>query len=96
MMQKDTSPFDYSTRKTYFNYDFLKATENTTFKADLPVNDILLNLTGNMQRYVWSMNGVPLSETDNIKIKGGVFSRNIIFTGFVFLLRPKTLPHGNI
>ena len=69
MMQKDTTSFNYDTRKTYFNYDFLKAKENTTFETDATVNDILLNLTGNMQRYVWSMNGTPLSETDKIKIK---------------------------
>ena len=74
-MQKDTSSFDYETRKTYFNYDFLKAKENTAFKDDLPVNELLLNLTGNMERYVWSMNGVPLSETDKINIKGGEVTR---------------------
>ena len=76
MMQKDTTSFNYDTRKTYFNYDFLKAKENTTYKADIPVTDLLLNLTGNMQRYVWSLNGIPLSETDKIKIKGGEVTRS--------------------
>nr|WP_237685928.1 multicopper oxidase domain-containing protein [Allomuricauda profundi] len=93
MMQKDTVSFDYSTRKTYFNYDFLKATENTTFKADLPVNDILLNLTGNMQRYVWSMNGVPLSETDKIKIKSGEVTR-ITLNNLTMMHHPMHL-HGH-
>jgi len=93
MMQKDTASFDYSTRKTYFNYDFLKAKENTTYKADLPVNDILLNLTGNMQRYVWSMNGVPLSETDNIKIKGGEVTR-ITLNNLTMMHHPMHL-HGH-
>ena len=60
MMQKDSTSFDYEERKTYFNYDFLEAKEKTEYKADLPVNEVLLNLTGNMNRYVWSMNGVPL------------------------------------
>lgn len=91
--QKDTAFFDYSTRKTYFNYDFLKAKENTTYKADLPVNDILLNLTGNMQRYVWSMNGVPLSETDNIKIKGGEVTR-ITLNNLTMMHHPMHL-HGH-
>jgi CopA family copper-resistance protein len=93
MMQKDTASFDYNTRKTYFNYDFLKAKENTTYKADLPVNDILLNLTGNMQRYVWSMNGVPLSETDNIKIKGGEVTR-ITLNNLTMMHHPMHL-HGH-
>lgn len=92
-MQKDTSSFDYDTRKTYFNYDFLKAKENTNYKADLPVNDILLNLTGNMQRYVWSMNGVPLSETDKIKIKGGEVTR-ITLNNLTMMHHPMHL-HGH-
>ena len=28
-----------------------------------------------MNRYVWSLNGIPLSEADNIKIKGGEITR---------------------
>jgi len=92
-MKKDSSVFDYSTRKTYFNYDFLKAKEKTTYKADIPVNDILLNLTGNMQRYVWSMNGVPLSETDNIKIKGGEVTR-ITLNNITMMHHPMHL-HGH-
>ena len=93
MMQKDTSAFDYDTRKTYFNYDFLKAKESTTYNADLPVNDILLNLTGNMQRYIWSMNGVPLSETDKIKIKGGEVTR-ITLNNLTMMHHPMHL-HGH-
>lgn len=72
----DTSdPFDYTTRKSYFNYDFLKARENTVFEDSIPVNDLLLNLTGNMNRYVWSINGIPLSETDKIRIPSGQATR---------------------
>ncbi|WJJ96274.1 multicopper oxidase domain-containing protein [Algibacter luteus] len=93
MMPKDSSSFDYNTRKTYFNYDFLKAKENTTYKKDLPVNDLLLNLTGNMQRYVWSINGVPLSETDKIKIKGGEVTR-ITLNNLTMMHHPMHL-HGH-
>ncbi|WP_318345696.1 multicopper oxidase domain-containing protein [Flagellimonas baculiformis] len=92
-MQKDTSAFDYDTRKTYFNYDFLKAKESTTYNANLPVNEILLNLTGNMQRYIWSMNGVPLSETDKIKIKGGEVTR-ITLNNLTMMHHPMHL-HGH-
>jgi hypothetical protein len=92
-MQEDNSPFDYNTRKTYFNYDFLKAKENTTYKSDIPVNEILLNLTGNMQRYVWSINGVPLSETDKIKIKAGEITR-ITLNNLTMMHHPMHL-HGH-
>jgi len=93
MMQKDTTSFNYDTRKTYFNYDFLKAKENTTYKADMPVTDLLLNLTGNMQRYVWSLNGIPLSETDKIKIKGGEVTR-ITLNNLTMMHHPMHL-HGH-
>ncbi len=93
MLQKDSRSFDYNARKTYFNYDFLKAKENTTYKEDLPVNDLLLNLTGNMQRYVWSINGVPLSETDKIKIKGGEVTR-ITLNNLTMMHHPMHL-HGH-
>ncbi|PHR50079.1 MAG: copper oxidase [Fluviicola sp.] len=92
-MKEDSSVFDYSTRKTYFNYDFLKAKENTTYKANIPVTDLLLNLTGNMQRYVWSMNGVPLSETDKIKIKGEEVTR-ITLNNLTMMHHPMHL-HGH-
>ncbi|OEK03039.1 copper oxidase [Roseivirga sp. 4D4] len=93
LMQKDSTDFDYSTRKTYFNYDFLKAQASTSFKAGLPVNEILLNLSGNMQRYVWSTNGVPLSETDKIKISGGEVTR-ITLNNLTMMHHPMHL-HGH-
>ncbi|MGB5821141.1 MAG: multicopper oxidase domain-containing protein, partial [Saonia sp.] len=93
MMQKDSTSFGYEERKTYFNYDFLEAKEKTEFKADLPVNELLLNLTGNMNRYVWSMNGVPLSETDKINIKGGEVTR-ITLNNLTMMHHPMHL-HGH-
>ena len=53
------------------NYNYLRSPVKTTYPKDAPVRKILLNLTGNMNRYIWSMNGIPLSETDKIKIKQG-------------------------
>jgi hypothetical protein len=38
-----------------YNYDYLRSPVN--YSADAPVKEILLNLE-NMQRYIWSMNGV--------------------------------------
>ena len=93
MMQKDTSAFDYDKRKTYFNYNFLKAKEPTTFPTDANVNELLLNLTGNMNRYVWSMNGIPLAETDKIKIKRGEVTR-ITLNNLTMMHHPMHL-HGH-
>ena len=93
MMHKDTSAFDYDKRKTYFNYNFLKAKEPTTFPTDANVNELLLNLTGNMNRYVWSMNGIPLAETDKIKIKRGEVTR-ITLNNLTMMHHPMHL-HGH-
>ncbi|MGM0946821.1 MAG: multicopper oxidase domain-containing protein [Bacteroidota bacterium] len=92
-MQKDPSIFDYDTRKTYFNYDFLKAKEQTTFPSNAKVNELLLNLTGNMNRYIWSLNGTPLSETDKIKIKSGEVTR-ITLNNLTMMHHPMHL-HGH-
>ena len=54
-----------------FNYDYLKSPNKTTIPAEQPLKEMLFNLTGNMNRYVWSINGVPLAETDKIKIEQG-------------------------
>ena len=54
-----------------FNYDYLKSPENTEISDEQPFKQLLFNLTGNMNRYIWSINGVPLSETDKIKIEQG-------------------------
>jgi hypothetical protein len=76
-----------------YNYDYLKSPVKTTYSKDVPVKEILLNLTGNMQRYIWSMNGVPLSETDNIKIKDGEVTR-ITLNNLTMMHHPMHL-HGH-
>jgi hypothetical protein len=76
-----------------YNYDYLKSPEKTTYSADAPINEILLNLTGNMNRYIWSMNGVPLSETDKIKIKGDQVTR-ITLNNLTMMHHPMHL-HGH-
>ncbi|MEP5254590.1 MAG: multicopper oxidase domain-containing protein [Winogradskyella arenosi] len=92
-MQKEAMTFDHAMRKTYFNYDFLKAKTPTTFPEEAKVNTLLLNLTGNMNRYIWSMNGVPLAETDNIKINSGEVTR-ITFNNLTMMHHPMHL-HGH-
>ena len=76
-----------------YNYDYLRAPEKTTYSKDVPVKEVLLNLTGNMQRYIWSMNGVPLSETDNIKIKKNEVTR-ITLNNLTMMHHPMHL-HGH-
>lgn len=76
-----------------YNYDYLKSPEKTSYEKDVPVNEILLNLTGNMNRYIWSMNGVPLSETDKIKIKGDEVTR-ITLNNLTMMHHPMHL-HGH-
>jgi len=76
-----------------YNYDFLKSPNKTAFDKNIPVNKILLNLTGNMQRYIWSMNGVPLSEADKIKIKGNQVTR-ITLNNLTMMHHPMHL-HGH-
>lgn len=78
---------------TEYNYDYLKSPEKTTYDKNLPVREILLNLTGNMQRYIWSMNGVPLSEADKIKIKKGEITR-ITLNNLTMMHHPMHL-HGH-
>jgi len=76
-----------------YNYDFLKSPEKTSFPADEPVNEVLLNLTGNMWRYIWSMNGVPLAEADKIKIEAGKVTR-ITLNNLTMMHHPMHL-HGH-
>lgn len=76
-----------------YNYDYLKAPKKTSYDQNLPVREILLNLTGNMNRYIWSMNGTPLSETDKIKINSDEVTR-ITYNNLTMMHHPMHL-HGH-
>ncbi|EIA07134.1 multicopper oxidase domain-containing protein [Flavobacterium frigoris] len=76
-----------------YNYDYLKSPHKTAYDKRIPVTEILLNLTGNMNRYIWSMNGVPLSETDKINIKGNQVTR-ITLNNLTMMHHPMHL-HGH-
>lgn len=75
------------------NYNYLRSPVKTTYPKDAPVRKILLNLTGNMNRYIWSLNGIPLSETDKIKIKQGEVTR-ITLNNLTMMDHPMHL-HGH-
>lgn len=91
--QGDMKDMDMKKGGMRYNYDYLKSPKKTSYGKDVPVKEILLNLTGNMQRYIWSMNGVPLSETDNIKIKGNQVTR-ITLNNLTMMHHPMHL-HGH-
>jgi len=76
-----------------FDYSYLRSPDKTTYAPDAPVTEILLNLTGNMNRYVWSFNGVGLAETDKIKIKANEVTR-VTFNNLTMMHHPMHL-HGH-
>ncbi len=53
------------------NYSMLKSPYNTALPKDAPVKELKFVLTGNMNRYVWSMDNRVLTESDKILIKKG-------------------------
>ena len=57
--------------ETLLNYDMLRAIQPTTLPDDNPIRTVHLFLTGNMRRYVWTINNIPLSDADKILINKG-------------------------
>lgn len=74
------------------NYGMLRAPSKTTL-PDWPTRTLYFELTGNMNRYVWSMNGKTVSETDVIKIRKGENIRMVI-TNNTMMRHPMHL-HGH-
>ena len=60
------------------NYGMLKAAEVTTLRQG-PVKELKFELTGNMNRYVWSMDNKVVSEADKILIKKGENVRIVLY-----------------
>jgi CopA family copper-resistance protein len=61
------------------NYAMLKSPAKTTLPEDAPVKELRFELTGNMNRYVWSLDNKVLSEADKIMIKKGENVRIVLF-----------------
>ncbi len=61
------------------NYSMLRSPQPSTLPADAPVRDFKFVLTGNMNRYVWSMDNKVLSESDKLLIKKGENVRIILY-----------------
>ena len=67
-------PYDPSTT---LNYNMLASPVKSVL-PDGPVRELHFELTGNMNRYVWTVNNKTISESDMIKIKAGENIRIII------------------
>jgi CopA family copper-resistance protein len=63
------------------NYAMLKSPTKTTLPKDAPIKELHFELTGNMNRYVWSLDNKVISETDKILIKKGENIRIILYNG---------------
>ena len=63
------------------NYSMLKSPHNTSLPKEAPTKVLKFELTGNMNRYVWSMDNKVVSESDKILIKKGENVRMIIYNG---------------
>lgn len=60
------------------NYNMLRSPHSTRLKANAPVKELSFELTGNMNRYVWSLNNKVVSESDKILIRKGETVRMIL------------------
>ena len=61
------------------NYGMLRSPTATKFPEGTRVRELKFELTGNMNRYVWSMDNKVLSEVDKIKIKKGEALRIVLY-----------------
>jgi CopA family copper-resistance protein len=68
-----------STDIVTLNYSMLKSPTVTTLPKDAPVRELQFELTGNMNRYLWSMDNKVLSESDKILIKKGETLRIVLY-----------------
>ena len=78
-MNTDEAPSRYDANArgeiVTLNYAMLKSPHNTALPKDAPVKELSFTLTGNMNRYVWSMDNRILAETDKIPVKKGEILR---------------------
>jgi len=83
MMEMKMTEDDYKSNKlsdiVTLNYAMLKAPNPTTLPEDAPVKELRFELTGNMNRYVWSLDNKVLSESDKILIKKGENIRIVLY-----------------
>ena len=79
VMKMDHSNHSMNSDIVTLNYSMLKSPTKTTLDKNAPVREIRFELTGNMNRYVWSMDNKVLSEVDKILIKKGEIVRITLY-----------------
>ena len=70
-----------SAKITTLNYAMLKSPTKTTLPSDVQVKELRFELSGNMNRYVWSLDNKVVSEADKIIIKKGENVRITLYNG---------------
>jgi FtsP/CotA-like multicopper oxidase with cupredoxin domain len=63
------------------NYAMLKSPTKTNLPKNAPVKELRFELSGNMNRYVWSLDNKVVSEADKILVKEGEIVRLVLFNG---------------
>ncbi|MCE4217998.1 MULTISPECIES: multicopper oxidase family protein [Aquirufa] len=83
--QDDNDPNRYNANAlgdiVTLNYAMLKSPSITALPKDAPVKELYFKLSGNMNRYVWSLDNRVVSEADKILIKKGENVRIILYNG---------------
>ena len=83
--QDDNNPNRYNANALgdiiTLNYAMLKSPIITALPKEAPVKELFFKLSGNMNRYVWSIDNKVVSEADKILIKKGENVRIIIYNG---------------
>jgi FtsP/CotA-like multicopper oxidase with cupredoxin domain len=63
------------------NYAMLKSPTNTKLPENAKVKELRFELSGNMNRYVWSLDNKVISEAERILIKKGENVRVVLYNG---------------
>ncbi|MDO8368120.1 MAG: multicopper oxidase domain-containing protein [Saprospiraceae bacterium] len=63
------------------NYALLKSPTPTALPKNAPLKELRFELSGNMNRYVWSLDNRVVSEVDKILIKKGQNVRIVLYNG---------------
>lgn len=83
--QNDKNPNRYNANALgdiiTLNYAMLKSPIITALPKEAPVKELFFKLSGNMNRYVWSIDNKVVSEADKILIKKGENVRIILYNG---------------
>ncbi|SHI90625.1 multicopper oxidase family protein [Flavobacterium terrae] len=85
VMSNEHSEHQYNANKlssiVTLNYAMLKSPTKTVLPSNAPVKELRFELTGNMNRYVWSLDNKVISETDKILVKKGEILRITLYNG---------------